>query len=350
MCMRIAQIASLSYSTPPPRHGGVERVVSYLTEELVRQNHEVVLFATADSQTAARLVPGAPEGIAFHDWPQQFVTYLLMLEQVYKHADQFDIIHSHIEHYHAPLARRTGTPTLVTVHNALDTELPWATRMFQEYTDLPLVSISNAQRVPYPQRNWQATVYHGLPEDCYTFQPRAGDYLAFLGRIDPEKGVEEAIKIAISAGIPLKIAGARDVLNYSYLDEIQHLLEHPLIEYVGEVTDAEKQELLGNAAAFLFPIQWNEPFGLVMIEALACGTPVIAYNRGSVPEVISDGQTGFLVHSVDEAVAAINKIPSLDRQRCRREFEERFTDRRMVQDYLAVYEQQIARKRAILQR
>jgi glycosyltransferase involved in cell wall biosynthesis len=336
--MKIAQIAPLWESVPPRLYGGTERVVSYLTEELVRQGHEVTLYASGDSQTAARLKPPCPHalrlntGLVNRDAP-----LILMQEQALgAEADEFDIIHSHLDFLSFPMSRRCARPVLTTLHGRLD--LPELVPMFREYSDMQLVSISNAQRLPLPTANWQATVYHGLP-DLYDYHPTPGKYLAYLGRICPEKRPDHAIEIAKRVGIPLRIAAKVDPVDREYFEtQIVPLLNHPLIEYLGEINDAEKCDFLGNAAAVLCTYDWPEPFGIVLIEALACGTPVFAYRRGSIPEIIDDGVTGFVCESMAEMVAKIDQLPLINRQRCREAFQSRFTVERMVQDYLAVYE------------
>lgn len=336
--MKIAQIAPLWESVPPRLYGGTERVVSYLTEELVRQGHEVTLYASGDSQTAARLKPACAHalrlntGLVNRDAP-----LILMQEQALgAEADQYDIIHSHLDFLSFPMSRRCPTPVLTTLHGRLD--LPELVPMFREYADMQLVSISNAQRQPLPDANWQATVYHGLP-DLYEFHPTPGKYLAYLGRICPEKRPDHAIEIAKRVGIPLRIAAKVDPVDREYFEtQIEPLLNHPLIEYVGEINDAEKCDFLGNAAAVLCTYDWPEPFGIVLIEALACGTPVFAYRRGSIPEIIDDGVTGFICDSMAEMIAKLDQLPSINRRRCRDAFENRFTVSRMVKDYLAVYE------------
>jgi glycosyltransferase involved in cell wall biosynthesis len=336
--MKIAQIAPLWESVPPRLYGGTERVVSYLTEELVRQGHEVTLYASGDSQTAARLKPPCPHalrlntGLVNRDAP-----LILMQEQALgAEADQFDIIHSHLDFLSFPMSRRCPTPVLTTLHGRLD--LPELVPMFREYADMQLVSISNAQRLPLPHANWQATVYHGLP-DLYAYHPTPGKYLAYLGRICPEKRPDHAIEIAKRVGIPLRIAAKVDPVDREYFDtQIAPLLNHPLIEYLGEINDAEKCDFLGNAAAVLCTYDWPEPFGIVLIEALACGTPVFAYRRGSIPEIIDDGVTGFICDSFAEMVAKIDQLPLINRRRCREAFQNRFTVERMVKDYVEVYE------------
>ncbi|GIX47225.1 MAG: glycosyl transferase [Candidatus Tectimicrobiota bacterium] len=336
--MRIAQVAPLYESVPPKLYGGTERVVSYLTEELVRQGHEVTLFASGDSQTRARLVSPCARALRLDARCRDPLVYhILMLEQVFREAADFDLIHFHIDYLHFPLVRRQLTPALTTLHGRLD--LPDLVPLYREFGDLPVVSISNAQRQPLPWLNWQGTVYHGLPPDLYTFQPQPGSYLAFLGRISPEKRPDRAIDIALRTGMPLKIAAKVDRVDRAYFEEvIRPRLRHPLVEYLGEIGEAEKNAFLGNAYALLFPVDWPEPFGLVMIEALACGTPVIAYRCGSVPEVLEHGVTGYIVDGLEEAVRAVERIPLLSRQQCRQVFEARFSVARMARDYLAIYE------------
>ena len=340
--MRIAQVSPLFESVPPKYYGGTERVVSYLTEELVRQGHDVTLYASGDSVTRARLVAACRRSLRLDkSCVDQLAHHVLMLELLGKEAATYDVIHYHIDYLHFPFSRRIRVPHVTTLHGRLD--LPDLIPLYREFNDMPVVSISNAQREPLPRAHWVRTVYHGLPEDLYRFRPRPGTYLAFLGRISPEKRVDRAIAIASRIGIPLKIAAKVDAVDLEYFTTtIEPLLRGPQIEYVGEIGEGEKDELLGNAYALLFPIDWPEPFGLVMIESLACGTPVIAYRRGSVPEVLDDGATGFVVEGLDDAVRAAERVATLDRARCRRVFEERFTASRMAQDYVAVYERQRA--------
>jgi glycosyltransferase involved in cell wall biosynthesis len=337
--MRIAQVAPLWESVPPTLYGGTERVVSYLTEELVRQGHDVTLFASGDSVTTARLEPICARalrlntGIFNRDAPMT-----MLMEQALGKPGNFDIIHSHLDFKGFPLARRNPTPTVTTFHGRLD--LPELQPVFREYMEMPMVSISDAQRKPVSWANWHATVYHGLPRGLYTLHPNPGGYLAFLGRIAPEKRPDHAIEIAKRVGIPLRIAAKVDPVDQEYFHRtIEPLLSDPLIEYVGEITDAEKDEFLGHAMALVCPYDWPEPFGLVLIEALVCGTPVLAYRRGSIPEIIEDGATGFVCEGLDEMTAAIQCIPDIDRQGCRAAFEQRFSAERMAQDYLRVYEQ-----------
>src|SRR5688572_29332582 len=336
--MKIAQIAPLWESVPPKLYGGTERIVSYLTEELVRQGHDVTLFASGDSQTLARLWASSPQAFRSQsEMVNRDVPLVLMQEQVFGvEAGRFDIIHSHLDFLGFPLSRRCATPVLTTLHGRLD--LPELVPMYREYADMQLVSISNAQRLPLPNANWQATVYHGLP-DLYPFHPHAGSYLAYLGRICPEKRPDHAIEIAKRVGIPLRIAAKVDPVDREYFEtQIVPLLDHPLIEFLGEIGDAEKADFLGDAAAVLCTYDWPEPFGIVLIEALACGTPVFAYRRGSIPEIVEDGVTGFICDSLDEMVTKIDRLPLIKRQRCRESFQARFTVERMVKDYLAVYE------------
>jgi glycosyltransferase involved in cell wall biosynthesis len=335
--VRIAQVAPLFESVPPHGYGGTERVVSYLTEELVRAGHEVTLFASADSRTAATLIPGVPLSIRANPHGQDALSaHLVMLEQVAQRAAGFDVIHAHLDHLPFSLARRSHTPWITTLHGRLD--LDYLAPVFQEFREQHVVSISDAQRDPLPWLRWAATVYHGLPRDLYRFHARSDDYLVFVGRISEEKRVDRAVEIAIRNRRKLRIAAKIDDADADYYRHIQRKLRHPLVEFVGEVGDQEKDELLGNAAALLFPIDWPEPFGLVMIEALACGTPVIAWRHGSVEEIIQDGSTGFLCQDVGQAARAVAELSRLDRAACRRAFEERFTADRMAAQYVEVYE------------
>ncbi len=341
--MKIAQVAPLYESVPPQLYGGTERVVSYLTEELVRCGHEVTLFASGDSATAAELVPCCERSLRLGSAVDMMAHHIVMLEQVFKRAGEFDIVHFHIDYLHFPLSRRSGITQLTTLHGRLD--LPDLPQLYREFRDMPVVSISNAQRQPLPFANWLGTVYHGLPLARFPFRENPEDYLVFLGRISPEKRVDRAIEIAKRVERPLKIAAKVDRADERYFEEeVRPLLGHPLIEYTGEVGEREKAELLGGASGLLFPVDWPEPFGLVMIEAMACGTPVLAFRCGSVPEVVREGVSGFVVKDVEEAAAAIEDLVRLDRAKCRQEFEKRFSDQRMTADYVKLYEKIMAQK------
>jgi glycosyltransferase involved in cell wall biosynthesis len=336
--MRIAQIAPLAESVPPQLYGGTERVVAYLTDELVRQGHEVTLFASGDSSTSARLVPCVPRALRLDpDVWDPLPHHLLMLDTVRKMAPQFDILHFHIDLMQFPLGPSFGVPFLTTLHGRLD--LPDLQPFYRRFDDVPLVSISDAQRAPMPPVNWLRTIHHGIPPHLFPFGAGDGGYLAFLGRISPEKRPDRAIRIAAEAGLPLKIAAKIDKVDREYWKEqIAPLVRaHPGVEYVGALGEREKAAFLGAAHALLFPIDWPEPFGLVMIEAMACGTPVVAFARGSVPEVIDDGTTGFLVEDVDEACVAVRRVAELDRRTVRQVFEKRFCAKRMATDYIELY-------------
>jgi glycosyltransferase involved in cell wall biosynthesis len=337
--MRIAQIAPLSESVPPQRYGGTERVVSYLTEELVSLGHDVTLYASGDSQTQARLVPVCERALRLQG--KQVVDplahHVRLVERVFQDASGFDVLHFHQDYLHFSLCRRQAIPVLTTLHGRLD--LPDLVPLFAEFDDMNVVSISEAQRAPLPHARWLGTVYHGLPTDLHRFHPEPEAYLAFLGRICPEKRLDRAIEIALGADLPLKIAAKVDRADRVYFNAvIRPLLNHPLVEYLGEIGEQEKGDFLGQARALLFPIDWPEPFGLVMIEALACGTPVIAYRHGSVPEILEHGVTGFTVSSEDEAVQAVANLDQISRSQCRATFERRFSARRMANDYIALYE------------
>jgi glycosyltransferase involved in cell wall biosynthesis len=346
--MRIAQVAPLYESVPPRLYGGTERVVSWLTEKLVFLGHDVTLFASGDSVTNARLIPACSKALRLDaECVDANAHHILLIEKVLHYADEFDLVHFHTDYLHFPISRREQLPSLTTLHGRLD--IPDLVPLYKEFREMPLVSISDSQRQPLCWANWLGTVHHGLPPESLSLCEAPGDYLAFLGRISPEKGVDHAIEIAIRSGRRLKIAAKIDRADREYFERrIKHLLDHPLVEFVGEIGHTEKNEFLGNAAALLFPIQWREPFGLVMIEAMACGTPVIAYPRGSVPEVIADGVSGFLVDGVDKAVAAVGRLGELDRSTCRRHFELNFTDERMALDYLNLYRQLVQPKSASL--
>jgi glycosyltransferase involved in cell wall biosynthesis len=339
--MRIAQVAPLTEAVPPKLYGGTERVVHWLTEELVALGNDVTLFASGDSQTSAKLDAIWPKALRFDDSVRDpNALHMVMLERVRRKCDdgEFDFLHFHLDYYPFSLFnRQRTTPFLTTLHGRLD--LPEYQPLFTTFSQVPVISISDAQQRPVPQANWVGTIYHGLPENLLTPQPCKPGYLAVLGRIAPEKGVDRAIRVAIRCGIPLKIAAKIDRADQEYYDAIIRPLiqSNPLVEFIGEIGDAEKPEFLSGAIALLLPIDWPEPFGLVMIEAMACGTPVIAYNRGSVAEIIDEGLTGFIVEDEISAVAAVGRLAGLNRDAVRKQFEARFTARRMALDYLAAY-------------
>ncbi len=336
--MRIAQVAPLSESVPPRLYGGTERVVSYLTEECVRRGHEVTLFASGDSLTTARLRPACRRALRMEGTKviDPLAHHVRMIEMVAREAYTFDVVHFHIDYLHFPVTRRQAITAVTTMHGRLD--IPDVHPVHEEFAEMHLVSVSEAQRKPMPWANWVGTVYHGVPENLYQPRTQPGTYLGFLGRISPEKRVDRAIEIARRTHIPLKIAAKVDVVDEEYFESrIRRLLDDPLVEYIGEIGEHEKSEFLGCACALIFPVDWPEPFGLVMIEALACGTPVIAYRAGSVPEIIEQGKTGYIVETLDQAVSAVRRIGALDRRTCRRVFEERFSSGRMCTDYLALY-------------
>ena len=335
--MRIAQIAPLTEAVPPRLYGGTERVIHWLTEELVALGHDVTLFASGDSRTSAKLEAGWPRALRLDGAVRDAnALHLAMLERVRRQAPDFDVLHFHLDYYPFSLFSRQPTPFLTTLHGRLD--LPEHQPVFTTFSSVPVISISNSQRRPLPQAHWVRTIHHGLPEKLITPRPRQPSYLAFLGRIAPEKAVDRAIHIARQCGIPLKIAAKVDRVDAEYYEQrIRPLIEPPHVEYVGEINDEQKPEFLSGAIALLVPIDWPEPFGLVMIEAMACGTPVIAFNRGSVPEVIEDGLTGFIVEDELGAVGAVQRLSELDRGQVRKRFEEQFTARRMAQEYLGVY-------------
>jgi glycosyltransferase involved in cell wall biosynthesis len=335
--VKIAQVAPLAEAVPPKLYGGTERVVAYLTNALVELGHDVTLFASGDSATKATLSAIWPRALRLDpNVTDHFAPLFMQLETVARRAHEFDVIHCHIDYFGYPLLRRLGTPSITTLHGRLD--LPELPALYKLYGDVPVVSISNSQRVPLPEANFVATVLHGLPQNLLSMGAGRGGYLAFLGRISPEKAPDAAIRIAARAGIPLKIAAKVDRVDREYFKTtIEPLLSQGDIEFIGEISEDQKQEFLGNAAGLLFPIAWREPFGLVMIEAMACGTPVIAFENGSVPEVLYDGLTGFIVRNEDQAVEAVRRLGTLDRTCIRSEFEHRFTARHMAQNYLKVY-------------
>ncbi|EHQ53672.1 glycosyl transferase group 1 [Ectothiorhodospira sp. PHS-1] len=334
--MKIAQVSPLYESVPPKLYGGTERVVCYLTEALIDKGHDVTLFASGDSETRARLVAGAPQALRLAGCRDTYSYHMIQLDQVLAQAEEFDLIHFHVDYLHFPASRFLTTPHLTTLHGRLDIPELWP--LYNHFRQVPVVSISDAQRRPLPFANWQGTVYHGLPENLYRFNPAKGEYLAFLGRISPEKRADRAIEIAIRSEMPLKIAAKVDEADREYFEaRIRPLLSHPLVELLGEINDRDKQDFLGNARALLSPIDWPEPFGLVMIEAMACGTPVIAYRQGSVPEVMEDGRTGFIVDSIEQAVEAVHRLDDVPRKDCRKVFETRFSAQAMADSYWELY-------------
>lgn len=337
--MKIAQVAPLYESVPPKLYGGTERVVHYLTEELIKQGHNVTLFASGDSQTSARLIVPVEDALRLKSGQYDPIAYhIILLQDIIERSGDFDIIHFHIDYLHFPFSQLIATPHLTTLHGRLD--LPELQNVYNKFPGQPVVSISNNQREPLAQANWIGTVYHGLPVDALSFAEGKGRYLAFLGRVSPEKGLEKAIEWAKAACIKLRIAAKVDETDKKYFEtEIRHLLDDSLIEFIGEINEDEKKSFLGDALALLFPINWNEPFGMVMIEAMACGTPVIAFGRGSVPEVIDEGKTGFIVKDTGEAVEIIHRLPDFSREIVRKTFEDRFTAERMTKDYVKLYTQ-----------
>jgi glycosyltransferase involved in cell wall biosynthesis len=343
--LRIAQIAPLYESVPPKMYGGTERVVAYLAEALVRRGHQVSLFASGDSTAKVPLVAGCPSALRLsgldHIGP---ALHLPMLSKIYERSERFDVIHSHVDYWSFPMARLASVPSVSTMHGRLDVEALMP--VYRHYSDLPLVSISDAQRAPLPNMNWVSTVYHGLPRNLLRFNPGPGNYLAFLGRISREKRPDLAIEVARRAKVPLKIAAKVDKVDRDYFENIiKPLLSTPGVEFIGEIDDARKEEFLGGAFGLLFPVDWPEPFGLVMIESLACGTPVIARPCGSVPEVLRDGVSGLMASGMDELVDAVRRVGKLSRRSCREEFEARFTADVMAANYEHVYYQLIARCR-----
>jgi glycosyltransferase involved in cell wall biosynthesis len=339
LALRIAQVAPLYEAVPPHLYGGTERIVAYLTDALVELGHEVTLFASAEARTRAKLVAGRDQAIRLDpcELKSDLAAHLSLLHELHAQAREFDILHFHLDMLHFPIFSEYAPHTVTTLHGRLD--LKDLEGVYRRWPEFPLVSISNHQRQPLPDASWHATIQHGLPIDLYLppMRPR-GDYLAFLGRISPEKRPDRAIEIARRFGLPLKIAAKIDRVDRAYFHgEIEPLLADPLVEYIGEIADMDKADFLGNAKALLFPIDWPEPFGLVMIEAMASGTPVVAWRCGSVSEVIEDGTTGFIVESIDEAVAAVHRIDHIDRRLVRSMFEQRFTAEVMARNYLQLY-------------
>jgi glycosyltransferase involved in cell wall biosynthesis len=350
--VKIAQVAPLYESVPPRGYGGTERVVSYVTEELVGLGHDVTLFASGDSVTRARLVSGCERSLRLDSGCRDpLAAHFRQLGQLADAADQFDLIHFHIDYLHFPASGLARWPRVTTLHGRLD--LPELRPLYRQFPREPVISISDAQRRPLPLANWIGTVYHGLPPNLYRFRDRPGRYLAFLGRMSPEKQPDQAIEIALRCRIPLKMAAKVDRADQEYFEAIVRprlRAAGKQVEFVGEVGGRDKDEFLGSALALLFPIDWPEPFGLVMIEAMACGTPVIAYRRGSVPEIIEDGVSGFVVDEMDEAVRAVERAAGLNRARCRRAFEERYSATRMARDYLKVYRHILEGRRSAVPR
>jgi glycosyltransferase involved in cell wall biosynthesis len=336
--MKIAQVAPLQVATPPHAYGGTERIIHNLTESLVEMGHEVTLFATGDSQTSARLVPGVAKAIEFDPEIEANAYHIAMLEEVYRHASEFDVIHSHLDYLTFPFIETTDTPTVLTLHGRID--MHEFKRVYSAYADANYVAISESQRQDQPYLNWVATIHHGIDMARFAFSPQMGEYLCFVGRITPEKGPECAIEVAKRAGIPLKIAAKVDPKNRKYFTQvIEPLLDHPLIEFLGQLDEARKCELMRGAMALLLPIHWPEPFGVVFIEALACGTPVLTCPIGSAPELLRDGVTGFLRETTDELVEAVRLLPYISREACRDYAVRRFDRHRMANDYLRVYTQ-----------
>jgi glycosyltransferase involved in cell wall biosynthesis len=335
--MHIAQVAPLTEAIPPKLYGGTERVVSWLTEELIALGHEVTLFASGDSVTSAKLEAIWPRALRLDGSVRDpNALHMLMLEKVNQRAGDFDFIHCHLDYYPFSLLSRQSTPFMTTMHGRLD--LPEHQPVFDTFSSVPVVSISNSQRRPLPQANWVGTVHHGLPEKLLTPQPVKPSYFAFLGRIAPEKGIDRAIRIAQHCGVPLKVAAKVDTADREYYEEqIKPMMSNGNVEFIGEINDRDKPAFLSGAHVLLVPIDWPEPFGLVMIEAMACGTPVIAFNRGSVPEIVDDGVTGFIVEDIHGAIGAVDRLGHLSRAKVRKRFEDRFTARRMALEYLQVY-------------
>lgn len=347
--MRIAQVAPLVESVPPQLYGGTERVVHYLTEELVRAGHDVTLYASGDSRTSARLRSTCDSALRLgrKHLADPLAHHMLLTEVVAQEASEYDILHFHVDYLPFSIIRQNKLPAVTTLHGRLD--IPDLFPLYREFDDMRLISISDAQREPMEWANWQGTVYHGLPEDLFSPQYETGKYLAFIGRISPEKRVDLAVEIAKRAGMQIRVAAKIDPTDQAYYESIRHVLDQPHVEFLGEIGESEKAEFLGNAAALLFPVDWPEPFGLVMIESLACGTPVIALRRGSVPEIVEHGVTGFVVENIEEAAEAARRIPLIKRQMCRSEFERRFSAHRMCCEYVRVYRQVLleGRQRAV---
>lgn len=335
--LRIAQIAPLIESVPPKFYGGTERVVAYLTDALVKLGNDVTLFASGDSVTKAKLISVTPTSLRLSNCVDLMAGNVLQLQEVMDRSKEFDVLHFHTDYLHFPVTRPFLKKTFTTLHGRLD--IPELKPLYQKFNDVPVISISDAQRTPLPMANWIATVYHGLPVDLYQPGNGEGDYVVFLGRFSPEKRADRAIEIARRAGMKIKVAAKVDKADERYFEsEIRHLLDEPHVEYLNEIGESEKGPLLANAKALLFPIDWPEPFGMVLIEAMACGTPIIAYSHGSVPEIIEHGKTGFVVNNIDKAVEALRNIHLISREECRATFEKRFSDIVMAQNYMRLYE------------
>jgi glycosyltransferase involved in cell wall biosynthesis len=335
--MRIAQIAPLQVAVPPRQYGGTERLIHNLTETLVQLGHDVTLFASGDSQTSARLIAPVAEAFNFNPAIDARAYQMAMLAEVYHQAERFDIIHSHLDYYALPYAEHSLTPTVTTLHGRLD--LPEYERIYYTYRSMPYISISKSQQSQLPEMNWVGTVHHSVDVANFKFYPEQGEYLAFVGRISPEKRPDRAIEIAKLAGIPLKIAAKVDPVDRAYFEEqIEPLMQHPLIEFIGEVDEQGKREVMGNALALLMPIDWPEPFGMVFIEALASGTPVLTCPCGSVPELLQDGVTGYIRRTVEELAEAALKVHEISRAACRRFAATRYDNRRLARDYLRLYD------------
>jgi len=342
--LKIAQIAPLYESVPPKLYGGTERVVSYLTDELVNMGYEVTLFASGDSVTHANLVPITPLALRMNNCTDAIAWHIVQLGQVLERAHEFDLLHFHTDYLHFPFTQGKNIATLTTLHGRLD--IPELRPVYRQFSDIPVVSISNAQRILLPMANWVGTVYHGLPLNLLKQRRGDGNYVAFLGRISPEKRVDRAIEMAARAGLPIKIAAKIDKGDQQYYEKkIRRLMRQPHVEFLGEIGEDQKEDFLGNAAALLFPIDWPEPFGMVMIEALACGTPVIAWNCGSVPEIITHGKTGYIVESMPQAIKALKNIGNISRDECRTIFEQRFSATAMANNYIEMYEKMWRRTR-----
>jgi glycosyltransferase involved in cell wall biosynthesis len=343
--MKIAQVAPLYEAVPPKLYGGTERIVSFLTEELVRQGHDVTLFASGDSVTKAKLVACVPQALRLNErCEDSLAPHIVQLQQVIESSGEFDLIHFHTDYLSFPFTQFLDVPHLTTLHGKLS--IDELQLIYNTYSDQPVICISDSQCKPLPQANFVGRVHHGLPTNLFTKGDGSGNYFAFLGRISPEKRSDRAIEIAIASNTPIKIAAKVDKADREYFaQKIQPLFDHPLVEFVGEIDEEQKQEFLGNAKALLFPIDWPEPFGLVMIEGMACGTPVIAWNNGSVPEIIDEGRSGYIVNSIEEAIDAAKKISALDRSLVRHCFEQRFTAKRMTKDYVAIYQKLVTKNK-----